>query len=618
MKGGYTGKVLVVDVGDGSYKEVSWTAEKNEWLKFIGGRGFGAKIVWEQTGRHTDPLGPENILVFASGPLTGLPVPGPRVSVCSLSPLTGIWGDSAVGGYAGLKLKQCGYDVVILKGRRKKFAYLYVSDNAVELKDAGHLVGKGCIEAQEELRKEYGGNVATLTIGPAGENLVLFACITSDYGRQSGRTGMGAVMGSKGIKAVVFDGDADVPVADGERLLRLLDEAKEYIVRENRELYEQFSKYGTMMTLDWAQDVACLPTRNFSENVFDGADGISASAVEAKVMRGKRGCYACPISCRTVSEVRMNGETFYLDGPEYETMALLGSNLGVSSVDDLVVAHYLCDHYGMDAISAGVVIGFAIECAQRGLLNLDGLRAEWGNRETILSLLKSIAYREGVGGILAEGVKKAAEIVGEGCENYAMHVKGLEQSGYETRAAPGMSLAYGTCDVGAHHNRSTIIGWESRNDRLGSGREKVEVQILLQHQRSLFDALGVCRFPWCETKLPLAYYAEFYSAATGINANEENLLKASERIFNLTRMISVRRGISRKDDYPPRRVFNEPIPSGPFKGIKLDAEKYDAMLDAYYELRGWRRDGIPTREKLEELGILELVEKGMQKEKVLL
>ncbi|MBS7248027.1 MAG: aldehyde ferredoxin oxidoreductase family protein [Candidatus Jordarchaeales archaeon] len=610
MKGGYIGKILVVDVGDGSYKVIDWTTEKDEWLKFIGGRGFGAKMIWEHTGKYTDPLGPENILVLAAGPLTGLPVPGPRISVCSLSPLTGIWGDSAVGGYAGLKLKQCGYDAVVIKGWRKKFAYLYVSDDCVELRDASHIVGKGSIEAQEELRKEHGSGVATLTIGPAGENLVLFACVTSDYGRQSGRTGTGAVMGSKGLKAVVFDGDAEVPVADREGLLRLLEEAKERII-ENRELFGQFSRYGTMMTLDWAQDVACLPTRNFAESVFEGAEGISASTVEMKVMRGKRGCFACPIACRTISEVKLNGETFYLDGPEYETMALLGSNLGVSNVDDLVAAHYLCDHYGMDAISAGVVVGFAIECAQRGLLTLDGLKPEWGNRDTILSLLERIAYRRGIGGILAEGVRRAAEIIGGGCENYAMHVKGLEQSGYETRAAPGMSLAYGTCDVGAHHNRSTIIGWESRNDRLGTGREKVEVQILLQHQRSLFDALGVCRFPWCETKLPFEYYVGFYVAATGINLSEKEILKASERIFNLTRMISVRRGVSRKDDYPPKRVFNEPLPSGPFKGVKLDAESYERMLDTYYELRGWSRDGIPTREKLEELGILELVEKGI-------
>ncbi|MEM1658481.1 MAG: aldehyde ferredoxin oxidoreductase family protein [Candidatus Jordarchaeales archaeon] len=612
MKGGYIGRMLVIDVSDGSYKVIDWTTEKNEWLKFVGGRGFGAKIVWEQTGKHTSPLGPENVLVMAAGPLTGLPVPGPRISVCSLSPLTGIWGDSAVGGFAGLKLKQCGYDAVIIKGRRKKFAYLYISEDCVELRDASHLVGKGSIEAQEELRKEHGSGVATLTIGPAGENLVLFACITSDYGRQSGRTGTGAVMGSKGLKAVVFDGDRDVPVADGRELLRLLEEAKERIMTENHELYRQFSKYGTMMTFDWAQDVACLPTRNFRESVFDGAEGINASSVEEKVMMGKRACYACPISCRTISEVKLDGETFYLDGPEYETMALLGSNLGISNVYDLVVAHYLCDHYGMDAISAGVVVGFAIECAQRGLLKLDGLKPDWGDRETIFSLLESIAFRRGIGGILAEGVKKAAEIIGGGCENYAMHVKGLEQSGYETRAAPGMSLAYGTCDVGAHHNRSTIIGWESRNDRLGTGRDKVELQILLQHQRSLFDALGVCRFPWCETKLPFEYYVKYYRAATGIDVSERDLLKASERIFNLTRMISVRRGISRKDDYPPKRVFSEPLPSGPFKGVKLDLEKYEHMLDMYYELRGWSRDGIPTKEKLEELGILELVEKGVQ------
>ncbi|MHA1607314.1 MAG: aldehyde ferredoxin oxidoreductase family protein [Candidatus Freyarchaeota archaeon] len=611
VKGGYTGRILMVDLGKSECKTIDWTSEKSEWLKFVGGRGFGAKIIWEQTGRSTEPLGPDNVLVFAAGPLTGLPVPGPRISVCSLSPLTGIWGDSAIGGYAGLRMKQCGYDAVVLKGRRKGFVYLYVGENEVEVRDASHLVGMGSIEAQEALREELGGDVAALTIGPAGENLVLFACITSDYGRQAGRTGMGAVMGSKGVKAVVFDGSLDVPVADADRLVSLLEEAREYIMKSNPELYAQFSRYGTTMTLDWAQDVACLPTRNFSENVFEDAEMIGANAVEEKIMRGKRGCFACPIACRTVSEVKVNGKTVHLDGPEYETLALLGSNLGLGDIEALSAAHYLCDHYGLDAISAGAVIGFAIECAQRGLMSLDGLKAEWGNKETIFKLLESIAYRRGIGGLLAEGVRRLAEFVGNGCEEYAMHVKGLEQSGYETRAAPGMSLAYGTCDVGAHHNRSTIIGWESRNDRLGVGRDKVEVQILLQHQRSLFDALGVCRFPWCETKLPFEYYPMFYQAATGIQAGEDELLTASERIFNLTRMISVRRGVSRKDDYPPRRVFNEPLPSGPFKGVKVDIKDYDGMLDVYYSLRGWDNNGIPTREKLEELGILDMIEKGM-------
>ncbi len=600
--GGYTGKNLLIDVSKKSFKAIDWTQRKNDWLKLVGGRGFGAKIIWENTDKNTDPLGPDGIITLNTGPLTGLPIPGAgRISLCAISPQTGIWADSSVGGYAGAEIKQCGYDSVIIKGRSRDPIYIHVHDDNVDFEDAKHLWGKGSFETETIIKDELNNNAEVLTIGPAGENLVLFACITTGYGRQAGRTGMGAILGAKNVKAIAINGTRDVPVADLNKVIEITDEATQYMMKNNPELYNVFTRHGTTMSLDWAQETACLPTRNFQENVFEQSENINAETMEKKIKVGDRGCYCCPLACGKVTKTSINGEQVYVEGPEYETLALLGSNLGLGDLEAIAAANYLCDYYGIDTISTGVVIGFAIECAQRGLITLDGLKAEWGNTQTILNLIEKIAQRKGVGGILAQGVKKAAEIIGNESQAIAMHVKGLEQSGYETRSTPGMSLAYGTSDLGAHHSRSTIVGWETRTDRFGITREKVETQILLQHQRSLFDALGTCRFQWCEAKLPFEFYPRYYTAATGLNTSQDELLLGAERIFNLTRMINVRRGITRKDDYPPPRTLHEPLPSGPYKGRKMEKEDYDKLLDMYYELRGWDKNGIPTKEKLEAL-----------------
>lgn len=603
--GGYTGKNLLIDISNRSYKVINWLEQRNDWLKLIGGRGFGAKILWQNTNADTNPLSAEGIITLNTGPLTGLPIPGAgRISMYAISPQTGIWADSSIGGKAGAEIKQCGYDSIIIKGKSKYPIYLHIHDEGVDFENAKHLWGKGSFETETIIKDELNSDMSVLTIGPAGENLVFFACITTDYGRQAGRTGMGTILGSKKVKAVAINGTKDVPVANLKKIIKITDEAIEYMIKNDPERYNVFTRHGTTMSLDWAQEAACLPTRNFQENVFEQSENINAESMEGKIKITDRGCYCCPLACGKLTKTKVNGEQVYLEGPEYETLALLGSNLGLGNIEDIAAANYLCDYYGIDTISTGVVIGFAIECAQQGKISLDDLKAEWGNTETIFNLIEKIAYRKGLGGILAEGVKKAAETFGNGCQSLAMHVKGLEQSGYETRSTPGMSLAYGTSDMGAHHSRSTIVGWETSTDRFGITREKVEKQIYLQHQRSLFDALGTCRFQYCEAKLPPEeFYPRYYVAATGLDMDQEGLLLGAERIFNLTRMINVRRGISRKDDYPPARVFKEPLPSGPYKGKKMDRDDYDKLLDMYYELRGWDKNGIPTKEKLQELNL---------------
>lgn len=354
--------------------------------------------------------------------------------MCAISPLTGIWADSSVGGSAGAEIKQSGYDSIIIKGRSKNPIYLYIHDEGVDFEKAKHLWGKGSYETETIIKDELNNDARVLTIGPAGENLVLFACITTDYGRQAGRTGMGTILGSKRIKAIAINGTKDVPVSDLKKVVEITDQATEFMKKDDPERYNIFTRHGTTMSLEWAQEVAVLPTRNFQENVFEQSENINAESIEEKIKIADRGCYCCPLACGKLTRTHVDGEQVYVEGPEYETLALLGSNLGLGNLEAIAAANYLCDYYGMDTISTGVVIGFAIECAQRGLISLDGLKAEWGNTETILNLIEKIAYRKGLGKILAQGVKKAAESFGGGCQSIAMHVKGLEQSGYETRS----------------------------------------------------------------------------------------------------------------------------------------------------------------------------------------
>ncbi len=601
---GYTGKFLLVDLSKKAIKTIEWN--KEDWLPFIGGRGFGAKIIWEMTDKSTEPLSPNNVVAINAGPLTGTHIPGAgRVSITSISPLTNIWADSSMGGYFGAEMKHAGYDVIILKGANKEPKYLSIEDDDIELKKADELWGRDTYKTESMLKKDLGDNVRIMCIGPAGENLVKFASINHEFGRQSGRTGIGAIFGAKKLKAITVRGTKDVKVADLLRLNKRIDYTIDFMRNNDKDWHEIFLRHGTMTTYEWCQSISALPTKNFKETEFEKWNESDGFSMEKRIKVGKKACHCCTSPCGNISKVQHNNQNNFIVGPDYETAGLLGPNCGIEDIESIAQANYLCDIYGLDTISTGNVIGFAMECYENGLLGTDGLKLEWGNATAMMQLIEMIAYRQGIGNILAEGVKKAAEYIENGSEMFTMHVKGLEQSAYETRGAPGMTLAYATSDVGAHHSRSTIISWEIKNtDRFSVSEEKVEKQIELEHQRSLFDALGTCRFQWCELRLPLNIFAQFFRAVTGLRTSLESLLVASERIFNLTRMINVRRGITKKDDIPPKRVFMEEIPSGELKGRKMQYEGFKAMISWYYDLRGWDQEtGIPTRETLEKLGL---------------
>lgn len=574
---------------------------------FIGGRGWASYILFKELDSIVDGLHPSNVLVVATGPLTAVPFQsGGKATFAAISPQTGIYGDSNVGGFFGYRMRKAGIDALVIRGASPRPAYLLVADGKVEVHEAEGLWGLSSQEVDARLVGEY-GDCSVASIGIAGERLVKFACVNVDWSRkgmrhaQAGRTGMGAVMGSKRLKAIVAMGDKEVKVADEERL-REASRKLQRMVRESPS-YEAWRRYGTMGTVEWSNRAECLPTYNFQKTVFEHAENIGGNAME-RLRVYSRACSNCIIPCEHVVRFRLNGEGEI--GVEYETAAMMGSNIGLKSIEEVARANYLCDYYGLDTISMGSVLAFIMECYQRGLITEKelGLVPKWGDVDAVCKMISMTAMREGFGGLMAEGVKVLAERIGKGSEAFAMHVKGLEISAYDHRAATAMALSYATCDIGAHHNRSWAITYDLEVGRDKYTEDKVRKVVYLQHIRPLFDMLGVCRFYWVELGVDPNVYAEAYSAVTGREFSLEDLLFRSERVWNLTRVIAViRKGISMKDDMLPERDFSDPIPEGHTRGAKLDRNKFLEMLRAYYAVRGWDESGRPTREKLMKLGL---------------
>ena len=603
------GKILRINLSSGehSFEDIPETLAK----EFIGGRGFGAKILFDELPKGVDPLSPENKLIIATGPLNGLLIPGAgKTSFITKGPASGGWADSSLGGHFGTEMRYAGIDAIILEGAASRPSVLIIDDDCVKIVDDETYWGKkGSLETELGLKNDLGADFRIVTTGPAGENLVQFACITGDYGRNAGRCGVGAVMGSKNLKAIAVRGSRDIKVHDAQRVRELYEEIIALFLK-NPDL-KVWQTYGTMTTIPWAQAAGCLSVRNFSSGVFEHADKIDEKSMREEVAVRDRSCFGCPMSCGTFSESKKHGTR--IEGPEYETAALLGANCGVSSMDDIVHANYLCDELGLDTISAGNIIGFVMECFEKGIVttaDLDGIEARFGNSEAVFKLIEKMAHQEGIGKLLSKGVRDVSQTWGQGSSKFAMQVKNLEWTGYETRGAPGMALSYGTADVGAHHNRAWVIAFEiAQGDKRYSSDGKAEKVIELQHIRPMFDQLGCCRLQWVELGLDLEYYPKFLNAVTGWDYSLDDLLKSSERVYNLTRAFNIREGFSRKDDYVPERVLSEPLKDGPAKGHFVKREVYDALLDHYYELRGWSNEGIPTKEKLVELGLLDVAEK---------
>ncbi|AFK22762.1 tungsten-containing formaldehyde ferredoxin oxidoreductase [Pyrococcus sp. ST04] len=603
---GWWGRILRVNLTTGEVKVQEYSPEIAK--KFIGGRGLAAWILWNEV-KGVDPLSPENKLVFASGPFNGLPTPsGGKMVVAAKSPLTGGYGDGNLGTMATVHLRKAGYDALVVEGKAKKPVYIYIEDDNVSILSAEGLWGKGTFETERELKKIHGKNVGILSIGPAGEHLVKYAVVMSQEGRAAGRPGMGAVMGSKKLKAVVIRGTKEIPVADKEELRKLSQEAYEAIL--NAPGYPFWKRQGTMAAVEWTNENYALPTRNFQDGQFEFARSIDGYTLEGMKIK-QRGCPYCNMPCGNVV-LDAEGQESELD---YENVALLGSNLGIGKLNEVAVLNRIADDMGMDTISLGVSIGFVMEAKERGLLK-EG--PEFGDFKGARELAYDIAYRRGeLGNFAAEGVMRMAEKLGD--DSFAMHVKGLEVSGYNSYIYPAMALAYGTSSIGAHHKEAWVIAWEIGTAPIeGEKAKKVEYKITydpikaqkvveLQRLRGgLFEMLTACRLPWVEIGLSLDYYPKLLKAITGVNYTWDDLYTAADRVYALIRAYWVREfngNWDRTKDYPPKRWFIEGLKSGPYKGQHLDKEKYDALLSEYYKLRGWDERGIPKKETLEKLGL---------------
>lgn len=612
MPFGYTGRVLWVDL-ENERMRVEEPPER--WYRmYLGGMGAVAYYLLRELEVGVDPLGPDNLLVMATGVITGAPFSGSgRNAVGGKSPLTGGFGESDVGGYWGAELKHAGFDAIIFKGASEKPVWLWVMDGRAELRDASSLWGLEVGECQERMRMEVGEPQAkTAIIGPGGERLVRFASVINDLNHVAGRCGMGAVMGSKRLKGVAVRGHNPPEIADPERLRELAKLVNSRIPTEARSLHE----YGTGAAMDAYAETGNLPTRNFRDGGFKEATEIDAIAVKKRFRVGMETCYACGVRCKKVVELK---EPYIVEarygGPEYETLAALGSNCGVSDLAAICKANELCQRYGLDTISTGATVAFAMECYENGIISREdtgGVDLRFGNAEAMVKMVEMIGRREGIGDLLAEGVRRASERLGGGAQAYAIHVKGLEVPMHEPRLKKGLGLGYAVCPMGADHCanfhdtfmtpenymrvRPLGILEEVPVDSLGG--EKVRLYKRWTEMRVVANSLSICQFPpW-----RFSEYVDLVQAVTGWDISLLELAEAAERILTIARLFNVREGLTSADDWLPERFF-QPQTSGPLSKRAMDPGELRGAIELYYEMMGWDRDGIPLPGTLQRLGI---------------
>ena len=615
---GYAGKILRIDLTEGTIKTFPITNELIE--TYIGGAGFCAKFLWDELKPSIEPLAPANKLFFVTGPFTGTLWPqGNRYVVAAKSPLTGAWGESHSAGFWGPELKFAGYDGIIIEGRSKTPVFIRIENEHVEILDASHLWGKNVLETDTILRQDFGEETRVASIGQAGENEVLVSCIMNEVDRAAARSGLGAVMGSKRLKAIAVRGTGEVSVADRERYLEYMYELNQKMA--NDPLTEGRIKYGTTSLVELMNSIGRFPTYNFRTGVFKYADEIGGEAILKDYLIKPRADFACTQRCARYTEVKSGKYKFIGGSPEYESQSGLGSRCGNRNLESILYGHYLCNLYGMDTIGVGGTISWAMECYEYGLLPQDvvgDLDLSWGNHETIVELIHRIALRKGaLGDLLANGSYKAAEKVGGDARKYVMHVKKHEIAGQDGRAQKSMGLAMSVAPRGADHLYAFPVldesGFEDRikevygaeylpeiADRLDP-KHKAYMVFTNENFSVLVESIGACKYG---TMVPPAlFYDEVRKALkiiTGLDYSIPQLKMIGERIVNHNRMFNVREGLSRKDDYLPKRFLEDPMPEGPAKGQIVEL---DFLLDEYYDLRGWDEQGIPTPDKLEELGL---------------
>lgn len=604
--GGSAGKILRIDLSADKVFKVDTNSFPIH--DYVGGKGLGAYILYNELEANVDPLSPKNTLAFLTGPLNGI-CPSTKMCVVGKSPLTGTFCDSYMGGHISSELKYAGYDGIIVEGRKDEPAYIRISDEEAEIGDAKDLWGLDTFETEKKLiSRDQRAHVAC--IGPAGEKMVKFAHINTELYRQAGRGGLGAVMGSKNLKAIVVKGSGPIKVENPKEYIEIFRETVRKLLISDAIYHRR--RWGTPRVMLVASDQDLLPTRNFKEATFPEAENLGAEAMEKNFWVKHKACSTCPINCGKLGVLRRGPYAgTVLEGVEFETAGLLGSNCGIGELEAVAHANELCDRLGIDTISAGNVVGFTMECYERGVLSekdLQGIRANFGNEEGLFNLIEKIANRKGIGDLLAEGVKRASEKIGRGSENFAIHVKGLEIAAWGMRSSPGMALAYATADRGGCHKRAWPIGAEFAGKGLrGEPIERYLAEgkaAIVKHQQDFTaatDCLVACDF--ARGGIGVAGYAKMLNSATGWGLSEEELMRLGERTWNLIRLFNLREGFTRKDDTIPVRMRGEPLPSGIAKGRLVSNEMLNKMLDEYYQLRGWNEKGVPTEKKLRELSL---------------
>ncbi|WP_455363659.1 aldehyde ferredoxin oxidoreductase family protein [[Eubacterium] cellulosolvens] len=605
MIGGYAGKMLLVDL---THNRVTIEPANEGFARtYVGGSGYACRLALDHLSSTTDPLGPENVLIFAAGPLVGTSAPSSgRHVVCARSPLTRVWGESHSGGVFGAKMKFAGFDVVVVKGRAAEPTYLSAREGKGELRRAKQLWGEDTASTQKLIKEELHDRAASVScIGKAGENLVKYAAVVNDWNRAAGRTGMGAVMGSKNLKAVAVSGSSEVPVEAPGEFEKACANASRFLMESSGS--EAFRVAGTACGATYLNEIGNMPNRYFSRGTFEDSYKIDGVSMKQTILTGTSACYGCPIRCGRVITINEGkyavGKT---DGPEYETLCGFGPNLSCSSLEGISLANELCNRYGIDTISCSVTIGLAYHLYEKGMLTKEdtgGLALEWGEIDPAIELVKMIAERRGLGALLAEGTREVGKRFG--VEDEAMNVKGLEFPFHDARAISGMAVSYATSPRGACHNFSAIylveigqivpeLGIVSM-DRL-SNDGKAELAFNSENYRAVYHAMIMCQI----ANPPVQDVADMLAHCTGMKTAPQDLLKIGERIVMAKRVMNLHLGATAQDDRLPRYAL-EPLPDGPAAGNVPDL---DRQLKEYYALRGWDlKTGHPSQEKLQALGI---------------
>lgn len=624
MPYGYHGTILHVNLTTGEYH----IEHPNEavYRTYMGGSALGLWYILREVKPGTDPLGPDNVLTFSNSVLTGTPVHGQsRTTANAKSPLTGGIGDSQAGGFWPAELKFAGFDAIVIRGRAPKPVYLWLHDGAVELRDATHLWGLDTGETMQRIREELGDHrIEVAAIGPAGENLVRYAAIMNMANRAFGRTGMGAVMGSKNLKAIAVRGKQRPALFDKDRVLELSRWGRDHV-----ENIGALAKYGTSVVVKAQNYVGGLPTRNYSRGVFEHAKEISGQTMYHTILVDRDTCYACATKCKRVVEVKEGPYTVdrLYGGPEYETIATFGSYCEVGDLKAIAKANELCNRYGLDTISAGATIAWAMEAFENGALTLeetDGIELRFGNADAMLQALEALAHRRGtLGDLLAEGSARAAQRIGRGSDAFLITVKGQEAPAHMPQIKRSLGLIYAVNPFGADHQSSehdtsympksskrdlerlAMLGLTSPQDLDALNREKVEFALKTQYFYSALDTLGLCQFDWGPAWQLYGpeHLADYVNAVTGWNVTLDELMTVGRRRLNMLRAFNAREGIGRDADKLTKRL-HQMLTDEPNNGLQITPEELEQAKDLYYEMAGWdTRTGYPTAETLAALGL---------------